>query len=142
MSISDIHRFTPDGEETLLPYAGPSVPAGFPDPSQDYFRGEIDLNEVLIRDRANTFLVRVSGHSMQNIGICHDDEVIVDRGLTPQHGNIVVAIVDGEMTIKRLTFTAAGVVLKAENADYPDIHVGGLSDFTVWGVVTRCLHRL
>ncbi len=119
-----------------------AVAAGFPSPAQDYFDGRIDLNEHLIRDVTSTFIVRVSGESMAGAGISHGDEVIVDRSLTPVDGNVVVAVLDGELTIKRLHVTKTGVVLRAENPAYEDIHVPSLSELSIWGVVTRCLHHV
>ena len=70
------------------------------------------------------------------------DKLIVDRSIEPRDGHVVVAVVDGEMTVKRLTIGPAGVVLKAENPDYPDLRVAELSDFRIWGVATTCLHHL
>jgi DNA polymerase V len=122
--------------------AGDAVSAGFPSPAQDYFDGSLDLNEHLIRDKTSTFIVRVSGESMTGAGISDGDELVVDRSLTPKHGNVVVAILDGELTVKRLELTAGGVVLRAENPEYPPILVPALSDLQVWGVVTICLHHL
>jgi DNA polymerase V len=121
-------------------YAPVAVPAGFPSPAQDYFHGRIDLNDHLIKDRASTFLVRVSGHSMDGAGISDGDELVVDRSLTPVDGNVVVAILDGELTIKRLRIERGRVRLAAENPDYTDIVIPDICDLTVWGVVTRCLH--
>lgn len=118
-----------------------AVPAGFASPAQDYFNGDIDLNEHLIKDPAATYIVRVSGHSMINAGISDGDELIVDRGLEPKHGDVVIAVIDSELTVKRLNLTPRGVILKAENPQYPDIEIPELADFTIWGVVTRCLHR-
>lgn len=117
-----------------------AVPAGFPSPAQDYFTGRIDLNKHLIRDITSTFLVRVSGHSMEGAGISDGDELVVDRSITPVDGNVVVAIIDGELTIKRLRLEHGRVRLAAENPDYPDVFVPELAEVTVWGVVTRCLH--
>ena len=119
-----------------------AVPAGFPSPAQDYYNGDIDLTEMLVDDHAATFIVRVSGHSMQDAGISNGDELLVDRSKTPRDGDVVVAILDGELTVKRLRVTDAGVVLQADNAEYPDIVVPELSDLQVWGVATYCLHHL
>ena len=119
-----------------------AVPAGFPSPAQDYFTGRIDLNKHLIKDITSTFLVRVSGHSMVDAGISDGDELVVDRSLEPVDGNVVVAIIDDELTIKRLRLEHGIVKLVAENPDYPDVVVPELAELTIWGVVTRCLHRL
>jgi DNA polymerase V len=128
------------GPEVVLFIAPIAVAAGFPSPAQDYFDGPIDLNAHLIKDITSTFIVRISGDSMTGAGISDGDEVIVDRSLDPKHGSVVIAVIDGELTLKRLQLTARGVVLKAENRDYPDIAVSAMSDLTIWGVVTRCLH--
>lgn len=119
-----------------------AVAAGFPSPAQDYYNGDIDLTEMLVDDQAATFIVRVSGHSMTGAGIDHGDELLVDRSKTPRDGDVIVAILDGELTVKRLMLTRTGVVLKAENAEHPDIEVAELSELQVWGVATYCLHHL
>nr|WP_244266593.1 translesion error-prone DNA polymerase V autoproteolytic subunit [Pseudarthrobacter chlorophenolicus] len=123
-------------------YCPVAVPAGFPSPAQDYFTGRIDLNAHLIRDITSTFLVRVSGHSMEGAGISDGDELVVDRAITPVDGNVVVAIVDGELTIKRLRLEHGRVRLAAENPDYPDLVVPELAELSIWGTVTRCLHHV
>lgn len=116
------------------------VAAGFPSPAQDYFDGRIDLNEHLIKDITSTYVVRVCGESMKGAGISDGDELIVNRALEPVDGSVVVAVLDGELTIKRLRITPAGVVLQAENPAFPDIRVQALSELVIWGVATRCLH--
>lgn len=118
------------------------VPAGFPSPSQDYSDTKIDLTQMLIRDELASFIVRVSGDSMEGAGIYDGDELIVDRSIEPRDGHVVIAIVDGEMTVKRLQITTTGVVLQAENAEYPDVIVAEISDLVIWGVATTCLHHL
>jgi DNA polymerase V len=119
-----------------------TVAAGYPSPAQDYFDGRIDLNAHLIKDITSTFVVRVTGDSMERAGISDGDELIVNRALEPKDGSVVVAVLDGELTVKRLRITAAGVVLQAENPKYPDIIVPALSELTIWGVATRCLHHV
>jgi DNA polymerase V len=118
------------------------VAAGYPSPAQDYFDGRIDLNAHLIKDITSTYVVRVSGDSMERAGISDGDELIVNRALEPRDGCVVIAVLDGELTIKRLRITTTGVVLQAENPAYPDIEVPALSDLTIWGVATRCLHHV
>lgn len=119
-----------------------AVAAGYPSPAQDYFDGRIDLNEHLIKDVTSTYVVRVSGNSMEGAGISDGEELIVDRALEPKDGSVVIAVLDGELTIKRLRITPGGVLLQAENANYPDIRVAALSDLIIWGVATRCLHHV
>ncbi|GAB6857980.1 LexA family protein [Microbacterium xylanilyticum] len=127
---------------TVLNVAPIAVSAGFPSPAQDYYDGPIDLTAMLVDDDAATFIVRASGHSMTGAGIYDGDELLVDRSTTPRDGDVIVAVLDGELTLKRLHVTAGGVVLKADNAEYPDIVVPELADLTVWGVATYCLHHL
>jgi DNA polymerase V len=129
------------GGEVLLPAVGESVPAGFPSPAQDYWSGDLDLGAHLIRDRTATFIVRASGHSMKRAGIFDGDELIVARSVTAQDGHIVIAVLDGELTVKRLRVTPAEVLICAENPSYPDITVPTLSELQVWGVETWVLHR-
>ena len=119
-----------------------AVAAGFPSPAQDYFDGRIDLNAHLIKDITSTFVVRVTGDSMEGAGISDGDELIVNRALEPRDGSVVIAVLDGELTVKRLRITGNGVVLQAENPKYPDIRVPALSELTIWGVATRCLHHV
>ncbi|MEJ1177675.1 MULTISPECIES: LexA family protein [unclassified Pseudarthrobacter] len=119
-----------------------AVAAGYPSPAQDYFDGRIDLNEHLIKDITSTFVVRVTGDSMERAGISDGDELIVNRAIEPKDGSVVIAVLDGELTVKRLRITATGVVLQAENPRYPDIRVPSLSELTIWGVATRCLHHV
>ena len=119
-----------------------AVAAGFPSPAQDYFDGRIDLNAHLIKDITSTYVVRVTGSSMEGAGISDGDELIVNRALEPKDGSVVVAVLDGELTVKRLRITPTGVILQAENPKYPDIRVAALSELTIWGVATRCLHHV
>ena len=117
------------------------VAAGYPSPAQDYFDGRIDLNEHLIKDITSTYVVRVTGESMEGAGISDGDEQIVNRALEPTSGSVVVAVPDGELTVKR-RITPDGVVLQAENPKFPDIRVPALSDLVIWGVATTCLHHV
>ncbi|MCJ1697889.1 translesion error-prone DNA polymerase V autoproteolytic subunit [Rathayibacter caricis] len=145
MSLTIVERIAAPAEDVVtlaFLIAGDAVAAGFPSPAQDYFDGSLDLNDHLIRDKTSTFIVRVSGESMLGAGISDGDELVVDRSLTPKHGNVVVAILDGELTVKRLELVPGGVILRAENPEYPPILVPELSDLQVWGVVTVCLHHL
>jgi DNA polymerase V len=119
------------------------VAAGFPSPAQDYGGTKLDLNEHLIKDPTSTFLLRVQGTSMIKAGIFDGDEVIVDRSLEPKNNDVIVAILDGEFTIKRLIIDNNSTIhLHAENPNFPDIQIPELSELRCWGVVTRCLHKL
>lgn len=132
-----------DAETVSALLAAPiAVACGFPSPAQDYYDGPIDLTSMLVEDQAATFIVRAAGHSMTGAGISDGDELLVDRSKRPQHGDVIVAILDGDLTVKRLELTEAGVVLRSENSEHPDIVVPELSDLQVWGVATYCIHHL
>lgn len=126
-------------ELPALPISSESVPAGFPSPAQDYWSGDLNVGEMLIRDRAATYLVRAHGSSMTRAGIFDGSILVVDRGLEARDGRIVVAIVDGELTVKRLRVQGGEVLLQAEGDHHPHIRLHELSELTIWGVVTWVL---
>lgn len=143
MYVESIRVLAPDAPAAFVAIATVEAACGFPSPSQDYQTSEIDLNEHLMPNRVSTFIIRARGHSMTRAGIFDGDELIVDRAIRPKDGHVVVAVVDGEMTVKRLHFGAGGsVLLRSENLSYPDVEIAELSDLRVWGVVTRSLHRV
>ena len=119
-----------------------TVPAGFPSPSEDYAEGPLDLNRYLIHHPAATFFVRVKGDSMIGAGIFCGDLLIVDRALTPTSGSIVIAALDGDLTVKRFHQGKGGITLLSENPAYPPIPIDHDRDFAVWGVVTKAIHYL
>lgn len=125
----------------LVLYAA-RVPAGFPSPADDYVEGRLDLNQHLIRHPAATFFVRVSGESMLGAGIHPGDLLVVDRALEPIHGKVVIAVVNGELTVKRLCIREGQVRLLAENERYAPIMLSGDMDLQIWGVVTNVIHPL
>ena len=142
--MSSIRALRPasDSAPARLLRAPIAVEAGFPSPAQDWYEGPIDLTAELVKDTAATFIVRVTGHSMEGAGISDGDELLVDRSLTPRDGDVVVAVLDGELTVKRLGVLRDGVVLRAENPAYPDIRVPELASLSIWGVATYCIHHL
>ena len=95
----------------------------------------LDLNAYVIRDPVTTFFARVEGDSMIDAGIMPDDIVVVDRSIEAQHNHVVIAILNGELTVKRLS-TIDGVKLVADNPNYADIPITGEAEFSIWGVVT------
>jgi DNA polymerase V len=117
------------------------VSCGWPSPAEEYYDRPVDLTRHLVSNPPATFLVRAAGDSMRDAGIGDGDELVVDRSVPAADGRIVVAIVDAEMTLKRLARVDGGWVLRAANPDYPDIPVRG-SDARVWGVVTAVIHRV
>jgi DNA polymerase V len=120
------------------------VPAGLPSPADDAVEDAVDLNRHLIiaGHEPNTFMIRVSGWSMVGAGIFDGDEVLVDRALKPRRGDIVVAIVNGELSIKRLGQIDGHVALLPENAHFKPIVFKEGETLELWGVVTRCLRNL
>jgi len=124
------------------PLLGSSLPAGFPSPATDYIEATLDLNEYLITHPAATFFIRVEGDSMSGAGIHNDDLLIVDRALEPVNNRIVVAAVDGYLTVKRLRTDGERWLLQAENPAYPPIAIDPDTDFSVWGVVTYVIHKV
>lgn len=129
-------------QKVMLDVCAWPVAAGFPSPAADHTRKQIDLNEHLIRNKEATFIFRVKGESMTGIGIYEGDELIVDRSIEPKHGNIVLAVLNNEFTVKRLHRRGGVVKLIAENPIFPPIVVKDGEELTIWGVVTRNLHKL
>ena len=123
-----------------IPLLTDSVSAGFPSPADDYTEENIDLNEHLISNPFSTFFLRVKGDSMINAGIKDEDLIIVDKSLIAKPGNIVIAMIDGEFTIKRLSIKNDELYLKAENHNYPDFRFKNHIDVQVWGVVIYSIH--
>ena len=119
-----------------------AVPAGFPSPADDYVEQRISLDEHLIQHRESTFFMRVSGDSMRGFGIFDGDLLVVDRTLPAAHGCVVIAVLDGEFTVKQLLRTAEGQVLRAAHPGYPDTLIKPEQDFSVWGVVSWNVHKL
>lgn len=122
-------------------YACP-VSAGFPSPADDYLEGRLDLNQYLIKHPTATFFVRVTGDSMIGAGIHTGDILIVDRALEARDGKVIIAVVNGELLVKRLRIEKKKVYLASENSDYPPLVITDLMDFEMWGVVTTVIHPL
>lgn len=118
------------------------LPAGFPSPADDYLEGKLDLNRHLIKHPAATFFVRVTGDSMIGAGIHSGDLLVVDRSLEPTDKNVVVAVLDGELTVKRLSKQNEILRLLPENANYRPIEITANQSLEIWGVVTSVIHAL
>lgn len=132
----------PLGDRSLmLPLAESKVQAGFPSPAEDFTAKRINLSEILITHPQATFLLRVRGDSMRDAGIFDGDILVVDRSIKPRHGHIVVAVVDGDFTVKHLVLRAGQVKLRAANATYPDIIPREGQTLEVWGVATSSIKR-
>lgn len=123
---------------TVLPllYADAGIRAGFPSPAQDYISESIDLNKELIEHPASTFYAKVVGDSMSGEGITERYILVIDKSITPEHGDLAVCCLDGEFTLKRLNFVSGNCLyLMPSNRKYKPIEVTKDNSFMVWGIV-------
>jgi len=118
------------------------VSAGFPSPAADYEEDKLDLNRYLIKNPAATFFVRAIGDSMVGAGIHCGDLLVVDRSLEPRDKSVVIAVIDGELTVKRIRIKKKKFTLEPENENYSVQEITEDTDFQVWGVVTNVIHAL
>ncbi len=143
MKSSFLTIIQPDFSTTVVrPLFLSKVPAGFPSPADDYIESKLDLNEHLIKHKAATFFVKVTGDSMLGAGIHDGDMLIVDRALEAQDKSVVVAVVNGEFTVKRIKKENGSVWLMPENSKYKPMEIKEGSELEVWGVVTNVIHKL
>lgn len=142
VSIEQIYQLTADSPDYQLPLFMVAVVAGFPSPGDDHLEDRLSLDQFLIKHPAATFLVRACGDSMTGAGIYSGDLLIVDRALQPKHGNIVIAVVNGELTVKRLHCCGERLLLVAENENFQPLEINEHTDFQIWGVVTNAIHSL
>lgn len=124
-----------------IPLYGHKVVAGFPSPADDYIEARLNLNDRLIHHPETMFILRVEGDSMKNAGILDGDLLLVDKSIKPVSGKIVIAAIDGELTVKRLSMTSTANWLLPENDDYPPIEIKEETDITIWGVVTSTIRE-
>jgi DNA polymerase V len=135
--------FKPDGQTRYrVPLYLNPIAAGLPAVTDDYIEGKIDLNRHLIKHPESTFLVRVTGESMKDAGIHPNDLLVVDRAIEPISGKVVIAVVDGELTVKRLRKHRDRLWLMPENPEYPPIEINENMELHIWGVVTNVIHAL
>lgn len=137
----DVQQIQPKNDKIYqIPMATERVAAGASAPMQDHIEAALDLNEYLIRNEASSFIVKANSLSMLDAGIDINDPLLVDRSIQAKAGDIVIAMIDNEFTVKRLmfdhAFQPAKVWLKAENPDFDNIYIQEGQDFSVWGVVT------
>ncbi len=125
-----------------LPLFLSSIRAGFPSPAADFTENSFNLNQFLIKHPAATFYLRVSGDSMVGAGVYSGDIIIVDRAIEARPGQVVVAVVDSEFTVKRLCKIKGKLYLSPENPDYSPLEIKPDMSFLVWGVVTCVLHSV
>ena len=134
--------FIPCNEKTLeLPFYTTQIPAGFPSPAEDYLDKKLDLNEFLIHNPAATFFVKVTGHSMINAGIHDGDILVVDRSVEASNNRIIIGVINGEFTVKRIKKEKNKLFLYPENEKFSVIEVTEGMDFRIWGVVTYAIHK-
>ncbi|MBD0246574.1 LexA family protein [Acinetobacter baumannii] len=144
LKIQQVH---PNNDKIYhIPLATERVAAGFPSPAQDDIEQALDLNEYLIRNENATFIVKANSLSMLDAGIDIDDPLIVDRSIPAKSGDIVIALIDNDFTVKRLIidtqFQPPKVWLKAENPDYQNIYIEEGQELVIWGVVTYNFKRM
>lgn len=144
LNIQQVH---PNNDKIYhIPLATERVAAGFPSPAQDDIEQALDLNEYLIRNENATFIVKANSLSMLDAGIDINDPLIVDRSIPAKSGDIVIALIDNDFTVKRLMidsqFQPPKVWLKAENPDYQNIYIEEGQELVIWGVVTYNLKRM
>ena len=145
-----IYAYSEERKKLLLPFALSVVEAGFPSPAEGQMDKTLDLNELLIEHPHATYFVRVQGESMRDAGIYHGDLLIVDRARSPKSGDIIIAALNGEFTVKYWRFKTHWDSVQeakhygelvAAHPSYPTIKVGDEDDFMIWGVVCYTIHR-
>lgn len=124
-----------------IPFYPEGVAAGFPSAADDHLEQSLDLHELMVKHPEATFYVRVEGDSMEGAGMQTGDILVVDRSLQAHPNSIIVALLNGEFTVKRLTVKGKQHFLTAEHPAYPPIEISEEADFQIWGVVTYVIHR-
>ena len=137
-----IFHTLPQALHAPITIANGAVAAGFPSPAGDYIDNRIDIFEYLIQHPTATFYVRVKGNSMVNAAIHDGDLLVVDRSIEPKNNQVVVAIIDGEFTVKRISKYNNKLYLIPENEHFKPIEITETMNFEVWGVVTFVIHKL
>lgn len=139
LRIKSIYSFN-NKNKLKLPLFTSRIKAGFPSPADDYIEKNLDLNEYLIKHPASTFFLKVEGESMIDAGIHSGDILIVDRALEPKNNKIVIAALNGELTVKRIKKEKNKLFLIPENNKYEPIEISEEMDFSIWGIVTYVIH--
>ncbi len=139
--VNDIQKLLNKNTKIMgIPLYMSKVPAGFPSPGDDYVERYLDLNQQLIKHPAATFMVIASGDSMTDAGIRSGDLLIVDRSLEAKHGKIVVAAINGELTVKRLSKIGNRLQLLPANPNYKPIDITDTHELVIWGVIVHVIH--
>lgn len=140
LPLSELERLTNQATYQLPVFAS-KIQAGFPSPADDYIEGYLDLNTQFIKHPAATFVLQAIGDSMKEAGIFSGDWLLVDRSIEPSDGRIVIAAVNGELTVKRLLKREGRVQLLPANPQFKPIDITEECEMVVWGVVTLVLHE-
>lgn len=129
--------------EVKIPLYTSRVQAGFPSPADDHIEEPIDLNTLLIHDKESTYIVEVEGDSMEGANITSRSRLVVDKSLIPENGDIIVAVVNGELTTKHFVTHLGKIYLvpNSKNPVYKKIEINESHSFQVWGVVTQILTK-
>ena len=141
-SLKFVGKAAPIEDREGLPLYLSPVQAGFPSPADDYMEGKLDLHKHLVRNESATFFLRASGNSMEGAGIFDGDLLVVDRSIEATHNRIVIAALDGELTVKRLIRQRGKVYLAPENPEYPKFDITNREYVHIWGVVTYVVHKV
>ena len=140
---TDTLEFFAVDEQSLssIPLFSDSVQAGFPSPAEDHMDMDLNLNDYLVHNPSATVCVKAIGESMKDAGIKSGDIMIVDKSLEPKNRSIVLAVIDGEFTVKRVNLNDNELYLIPENSNFSPIKITQEMDFQVWGVVTYVIHK-
>ena len=128
------------GTRVKIPFFQGAVSCGFPSPADDFMETPISLDRTLIKNPTATFFVRAKGDSMTGLGIQSGDVLIVDRAVTPKLGDVVLAVVHNEFTVKQLKKEETQYLLAAANPQYPNIKIDPEQGCEIWGVITTVIH--
>lgn len=123
-----------------LPLAEAGISAGFPSPALDFSDATIDLNQHLIKNASSTYIGRVNGDSLKNIGIMNNSLLVIDKSRIPNNNDIAVCFIDGDFTLKRIHKKKNELWLLPENESYPPIQVKEGNQLIIWGIVTHCIN--
>lgn len=128
-------------EKNKIPFFAEAVAAGFPSPATDFCESRLDLNELCVNNPAATYFVRAQGDSMLGAGIFPNDVLVVDRSLSAKHGDIVIVVLNGELTVKQLE-TKPALRLVPMNPNYQPVEIPEENDMEIFGVATTVIHSL
>ena len=117
------------------------ISAGFPSPAEDFTELSISLDKHLIQNPAATFMAYANGDSMVRVGIHHGDILVIDRSLSPQDGDVIIALLHGEFTVKQVSIIDGFLFLVPKNPQYSSINITSEMEFEVWGVVTFSIRK-